>query len=322
MSKKHLYLSVFFILSFLLFSYKTSFKKALTFDNSVIIGKSHFPIWDLMEYQLKTNSRSVQLKNYPTYKESLNAFIAGETTVSMGTIYEAILAKSKGINVKIILLLDYTIGADAILSNKKLNYLSELKGKSIGVEYGSVAHYTALKAIDKSGLSPDDCQFIFKPMPELIPLFNTKEIDIISTYEPHLSTILTRNKETQLLFSSREIPRKICDVIFINKDLVSIDSQKKLFKQWMKIAKKIKNNPHRISEEMKSWHKENNKNHPFNTKGIYITGYADNHIAFSKDSFLEQSLKEMMSFMLEQKIIEKPVPISDMIEYQTGNHTL
>ena len=100
--------------------------------------------------------------------------MSGEANAAMSTIYEVIQLQSMGHNVKIVALLDYTTGADMVLSHDKFENLYDLNGKTIGVEKGSISHYTLLQALHKAGLTQSDVRFEFKTMSELITLFKEK----------------------------------------------------------------------------------------------------------------------------------------------------
>ena len=78
--------------------------------NPVVIGKSFWPIWDAFECGMEHEffgKRVTTFRSFETYSGIVDAIVSGETDASLATIYEAILVKSKGVPIKIILLLDY-----------------------------------------------------------------------------------------------------------------------------------------------------------------------------------------------------------------------
>jgi NitT/TauT family transport system substrate-binding protein len=67
------------------------------------------------------------------------SFERGEIDILATTVVEALLIKKNTrLNPKIFHVIDYSSGGDVILTQSKYKSLKELKGKTIGVEIGSV----------------------------------------------------------------------------------------------------------------------------------------------------------------------------------------
>ncbi|RAP26985.1 hypothetical protein DID78_06325 [Candidatus Marinamargulisbacteria bacterium SCGC AG-343-D04] len=290
----------------------------LFFSRTFTIMKSHWPAWDLFEYQVSSgllNSRHTVFKNFPTYEKALDSFMSNQDDAALVTIFEAIYVQSKGIPVKIVLLLDYTLGGDQLLVQQDITSLPSLKGKKIGAEYGTISHFTSLKALEKAGLSSSDILFDFDSMPNLIKKFKNGDLDALGSFEP-FSSKLTSTTGSHAIFSSKEIPRAICDVLIIKESSFSSASTHIKFwrKQWRKITNAYIKNPNLIKDDMNQFYV--NQNHPFsfNTNGIYLTGHVENIVAFNPThGYLLDSLKDMMNFMIEHNVIDKPVPLEAML---------
>ena len=281
--------------------------------NQINIGKSHWATWDLFEFANKGN-KNVNFISYDSYKDIHLNYTNNNVDAALSTIYEAILSVSKGKEVKIISLLDYTNGADMLLAQKEIDTLIKLKDKKIGVEYGSISHFTALKAIEMSGLKKDDVNFIYESMPELIKSFKSKKIDVIATFEPY-STELSKERHVIKLFSSKSIPRKICDIFYINPERVSDKKLiSRLSKNWLNISDETLKNKTNIKLKMDSFYTKNNKDYKFSLNGIKVTSEIENKIAFSENGYLFQAINEMMEFMLEHNVIEERINIQQMFK--------
>ncbi len=125
-------------------------------SQSFTIAKAWWPAWDT--FQIGAKQREETVKSFRTmFSQSedmvsaLNDFKTGKADAATLTIYEAILAASEGVPLKIVLLLDYTTGSDGVVAKKSVRSLNDLKGKRIGVEQGTIAHFTTLKALEKAG---------------------------------------------------------------------------------------------------------------------------------------------------------------------------
>ena len=120
-------ITIFFcILSFILIPNNTKTK--------FTIVKAHWPAWDYFEQintkqHLKRDLEATFItKN--NYEDALNTFINSDAHIGTLSIYEAIISYEKlNKNVQIILLLDYTVGSDAIISQPNIKHITELKNK-------------------------------------------------------------------------------------------------------------------------------------------------------------------------------------------------
>jgi len=132
---------------------------------SFTIAKAWWPVWET--FQIGLQQREKLKKSFRTtilqtddYGPALDAFASEKVDAATLTIFEAILAADKGIPLKIVLLLDYTTGSDGIVASKRIRSLQDLKGKIIGVEIGTIAHFTVLKALEKAGLETNEVQLV------------------------------------------------------------------------------------------------------------------------------------------------------------------
>ena len=280
-----------------------------------VVSKAFWPAWDAFAFKLESQGTwysKTSFKNYDTFREAYYSFVNKESDALISTIFEAILAKSRGVPVKIVMILDYTVGADQLVS-KRYDSLSLVEGATIGAEKATISHYTALMAIEKSGLSLDEVEFVYKPMNELARDYSQNKLDILSTYEPY-ATYLNSN-QSNVIFSSKEIPRQICDVLMINTEKISENSHQisKWKKSWINTVKDIEKDEASFKSKIKTYYQELDQDFDFSTKGIYLTGDIENQFAFSQQGYLYDSLKSMMNFMIKQGVINGPVDLKSML---------
>ena len=121
---------------------------------TIMVGTSSWPGWDLFEHAQKKGdplaNYNLKFTRFNEYNDILNAFINNTIDMATVTLHEALVIQSKIKDpVRIILLLDYTIGSDAILAHSTTEFLHQLKGKTVGTEKNTVAYYTLLRGLEK-----------------------------------------------------------------------------------------------------------------------------------------------------------------------------
>ncbi len=284
-------------------------------ETELNIVKSNWPIWDAFEYTQEKHLSNVTFKNVDHYSQIITSINESSIDGGLSTIYEVIKIKDSGVPIKIIGILDYTIGADSLVAKTSISHITKLKNKKIGAEYGTISHFTALKALEKSGLSPNDVTFIFKPMNELIIDYKNDKIDAISTYEPFASNLLSNKKTSHIVFSSKDIPRTICDVFFVKENILKSHPKtiKKMMENWNKTATQLKTKDKNLINKINKFYKTKNRPFNFDTTGIYITNSIDNNFALKQNGYLEKALEKMKKFMKKQKVIKKHIPIETLV---------
>lgn len=75
-----------------------------------------------------------------------------------------------------------------VLENSPIQTLADLKGKRIGFDQGSSAHYVLIRALEKVGLDYSDIEPIYLTQPEALPQFRRGEIDAWVVWVPYTPT--------------------------------------------------------------------------------------------------------------------------------------
>ena len=140
---------------------------------SLKISKNWWPASDtfqlgISEYEESNDYINTTFIQKDNINSALNEFLNGNADGTALTIYEMLIANSRGLPIKIVLLLDYTIGSDGIVAKNNINSIVELKRKKIGVEKGTISHFTVLKALEKAGLEQTEVELIYLNLNELI----------------------------------------------------------------------------------------------------------------------------------------------------------
>jgi len=146
------------------------------------------------------------------------------------------------------------------------------------------------------------------------------EVDAVGTYEPYISELVNQG-DGHVIFSSREIPRAICDVLFVREKIAR--DHPELIDHWIEAWNDALNFKGSESENyVRTLNKLNGTPIPDLKdafKGIFFTNLAENRVAFGtadKPGYLLESLREMQEFMLKQGVIQQRLHLQDLIEFE------
>lgn len=219
---------------------KINHKHMLRVGNTVWPG--YEPLYLAQHIGILDNNE-VRFVEYISTSQVLRAFKNKAVEVAAVTLYDALLLLKDGFNPKIILVLDISNGGDVILSHNEYKNMNSLKGKTIGLENTSMGMHVLSRALEHNDIDINDVKIKRLEAYEHTKEFKNKSVDAIVTYEP-ISNALIAEYGANEIFSSKEMPNEILDVLIVQDDYLKTHSReiKNLVQSWYKALEYYKNN--------------------------------------------------------------------------------
>jgi len=157
----------------------------------------------------------VKLVEFPAYMDSVTAFAAGKLDGCAMTAMEALQPAAAGVDTVAILVNDTSNGGDGVLV-RGIKDLAGLKGKEVLLAELSVSHYLLVRGLASVGMKESDVKIKNTDGDEAGKAFVADpKVEAVTTWNPHLFQAVEGGKG-QVIFSSREIPGEIIDVLVMN----------------------------------------------------------------------------------------------------------
>ncbi len=154
---------------------------------------------------------------YETYADCFPEFAAGKVDAIFSGMYE--LLKSNISGMKIVLITDYSEGAEGLVVASDIVTPMDLKGKRIGIQGGlSGSEFVIMTQFQRLGLSRNDVTFV-DVAPELVFDTMPERIQAGYTWEPYLSAAKSKGYHT--LFTTAALPGMVPDVVAFQKTVVA-----------------------------------------------------------------------------------------------------
>jgi NitT/TauT family transport system substrate-binding protein len=131
------------------------------------------------------------------------------------TLDEVLLLVDQGVELEVVLVCDFSNGGDAILATPYIESVEQLKGKRIGLESTALGSYLLSRALERNGMVLEDVERRYIKVSGHKQALQRAEVDAVVTFEPVRSELLSSGSRE--LFSSREIPHEIVDVLAVRK---------------------------------------------------------------------------------------------------------
>lgn len=237
--KKHLILTVSFLL--LLLSGCTQKQ-----EHAVTIGTNTWPGYEplyLAEEKGFLPEGRFELKRLASASEVLQQFRNEKIDMAALTLDEALLLKDQNFDIKVILVMDISNGADVLIAQPGIDRLEELEGKRIGYENTALGSYMLERALETSGIESSTIIPLPAPLSEHERVFMDKAVDAVVTFEPVRTRLLAAGGVQ--LFDSSMIPGEIIDVLVARTGFVEANENtiRTLLASWGKAVDFLKSSP-------------------------------------------------------------------------------
>jgi len=290
-------------------------------DTTIRVGTNIWPGYEPLYLARELNyfdNKSVRLVEYPSATEVLRAFRNKALEAAALTLDEVLTLNEAKVPVKIILILDISHGGDVILAHSEVADFKALKGKRIAVESGALGAYMITRALEVNGMNLDDVTIVHLDVDAHEEAYINGRVDAAVTFEPTRTRLLSKGAHE--IFSSREIPGEIVDVLVVHKDLVSLDNRenaKKLVKGWFKALAYLRNNHQSASEIIARRLKISPSEAIASFDGLQLPTIEENQQMLGGNKpGLNKVLEGLHNTMLKHGLLVKPVEINKFLSDQ------
>ena len=155
----------------------------------------------------------VRLVELASTSQSAKAFRNGAVDAALLTLDEALSLMQYGVDLRVLLILDISNGADAVIAKPEITHLQALRGKRIGVEANAIGALMFDALLTEAKLSVQDVQVVNLGSHEHAAAYRNGVIDAVVTLDPVRTKLLAEG--AHILFDSSQIPGRIVDVLVV-----------------------------------------------------------------------------------------------------------
>lgn len=278
-----------------------------------------FP-WQVAQEQklFDTNNIKVDLKWFDGYLDSINSLAAGQLDANSQTLNDTISSVAAGSDQVVVLVNDNSTGNDQIIVQEGINSVTDLKGKTIAVEAGTVDHFLLLLGLKKAGLTASDVQI--KPLETgaAAAAFVAGQVDAVGVFAPFTTQALKRAK-SKVLFTSKEFPGAIPDHLVVSRKMVQDRPQEvqALVNTWFVTLDYIQKNQAEAIKIMTKRAGVPEADYKEYNTGTTIFSIQDNLKAFATGSdmtSLPYAAEEISKFLLETGLMKTKPDLSKIFD--------
>ncbi|NJP09452.1 MAG: ABC transporter substrate-binding protein [Leptolyngbyaceae cyanobacterium RU_5_1] len=121
-------------------------------------------------------------------------------------------------NVRIVLMIDESEGADAVVAKPEVQAIADLKGKTIAAQLGGFGELFVTRMLEANSLTSNDVKLVNAYGDKVPNYFKSGDIQAGHTWEPYISQLTKTG--ARILFTSKQTPGLISDVIAFHKSIL------------------------------------------------------------------------------------------------------
>lgn len=189
------------------------------------VGMNLWPAFGLVHLAeakgfFKQEGVEVRLFVTGSLSETRRAYETGRLDGIATTVVDALVARDDSQrDPRIVRVVDFSDGADVILSPKSIRSVADLKGKAVGVEFASLGVFLLGRALEKADLDLEDVELVSKAPEVMLDDLLAGRLDAVVAYPPASLRVL-RERRFHKIFSSADIPEEVVDVIAFDQSVL------------------------------------------------------------------------------------------------------
>jgi NitT/TauT family transport system substrate-binding protein len=286
-------------------------ESALRIGTNVWIGSE--PLYLARELG-RLDPKTVQLVEYPSASEVLRAFRNQAIDGMVISLDELFGLAVDGLGPRIILVVDVSHGADAVVGRAGMRTMKDLKGKRVAVEGGALGAFVLSRALALNGMHPSDVKVVHLESNEQPGAFEKGQVDGAVTFDPYREQLLRAGART--LFDSTQIPGEIVDIVAVRASV--LEQQPKavqaLLAGWLKAIDYLKREPKDAARRMGIRQQTTGEQFLKALQGLHIPSREENlKMLGGEKAELAVAGRRLMALMLEAKLLRAELKIEDVL---------
>jgi len=254
------------------------------------------------------NDKDIRLVEMSSSSQVSQALRNGTIEAACLTLDETISLMQDGLDLRVVLVMDVSQGADVLLATPEITSLPGLRGKRVGVENAAVGAVMLDAALQAGALQAKDVTIIPLTVDVHAEAFLSGKVDAVVTFEPVRSRLLKAG--AHVLFDSSQVPGRIIDVLAVRSEVTSINRRtlQELLQGHFRATEYLARQPQDAEKRMAP---RLNGSALTQFQGIRLPDLQENRTLLGGNPpHLQSTAGELVALMLGRKLLQRPVAVA------------
>ncbi len=225
---------------------------------------------------------NVEIKLYAGLEEISREYVAGKLHGRGNLTLDAVKESLQHLDHRVVLALDYSDGADAIIAVKGIETVKDFRGKRVAYEKATLEEFFLTWALTENEMSLSDIVPVFAGPEEAVKKLKNGETDAAVSFEPFISQSL-QSGDYKVVYSSKDAPGLITDIMTFRTDFITAhpETVEAILRVYFKALQFWKDHPEEANAITAEAFKDTTQGIAQQLEGIRMLDEKDNKIAFT-----------------------------------------
>lgn len=256
--------------------------------------------------------KNIRLVEMPSSSQVSQSLRNGMIEAACLTLDEALFLMQDGMDLRVVLIMDVSHGADVVMARPGIDTLQALRNKRIGVENAAVGAVMLDAALQAGELQAQDVTVVALTVAEHADAYLAGKIDAVVTFDPVRGELLKAG--AHVLFDSSQVPGRIVDVLVVRSEITAAHTQalKALLKGHFRALEHLASQPQDAAKRMAP---RLNGDALAQFTGLSLPDLKGNRALLSGNPApLKSTATELADLMLNRKLLQKKVSVERLAD--------
>lgn len=250
-----------------------------------------------------------QLFELPSSDITLESFRNRSADIATLTLDETLDLLQSGVQLRILMVLDVSNGADAVMAHPKVKRLSDLKGKRIAILNIPLGVYMLSRTLDAAGLSRKDVKVIPSAESKHEEMYRKGRADAFITFEPFKTRLAALG--AHVLFDSSDIPDEVFDLMVVHEEVFQQRRAEvcNVARQWLRTQDYMRQSPDAAAASIAKRLGVTPQEYLSMVQGIKTPGLTENLALIGDSQAILQPVQRLNDVMLAEGQLKQTVDV-------------
>ena len=161
----------------------------------------------------------VEVVMFPNFSDGVNALASGDIDTYLTSTTSALNTFANGNDIQIILVEDYSVGADAAVVKSDIKSIDDLKGKTVAAELGTGNYILMQEYLARHGLTEENYNYVNMSAGDAGNAFISGNVDCAMLWDPYVTESIKAGGH--ILFTSADEEGIISLTVVANKNVIN-----------------------------------------------------------------------------------------------------
>lgn len=230
------------------------------------------------------------------------------------TVDEVMSLRSKGVDLRIVAVLDVSQGADAVMARAGVARPEQLRGLRVGAEDSAMGVVMLDAVLSAAGLRAEDVIKVPITADQSVMQFQAERVDAVVTFEPWVSQLEALGAVR--VYDSTQVPDRIVDVLAVRQEVLAKRPKDvtRLVASHFQALEQFRRDPAQAAHFMAPRLQLAPEDVPASYRGLKLPDAAASREMLRPGGALAGTLQALQRLMVERRLLDRPAPFEQLVD--------